>query len=152
MAVGQLYFFDRALQKLVDGTIDLDTQTIKAVLTTSTQAITRTFTGTSGDARYSDLTAEVATGNGYTVGGVALPSVSLSRSSTNVVKFTSSNVGWTLTGSVTSKYLIFYVDGATNKDLLMVCDLDDTGGVFVASTGTLVFTPDSTNGWAKFTQ
>jgi hypothetical protein len=46
--------------------------TIKAVLTTSTQAITRTFTGSSGNARYTDLTNELGTASGYTAGGVAL--------------------------------------------------------------------------------
>jgi hypothetical protein len=152
MAVAPLYFFDRALLKLTDGTIDLDTTTIKAVLTTSTQALTRTFTGTSGDARYSDLTNELTTANGYTAGGTTITGVLLTRPSANVVKFSSSNISWTLTGSITAKYLVFYASSATNQDLLMVCDLDDTGSSLTATAGSLVIAPDSTSGWAKLQQ
>jgi hypothetical protein len=69
-----------------------------------------------------------------------------------VVKFTSATVSWTLSGTITAKYLIFYVDGATNKDLLMVADLDDTGGSATYGAGTLAFIPDGSNGWARYTQ
>lgn len=142
--LGPFVLFDRVLQKIGDGTLDLDTQTIKAVLCSSSQALARTFTGASGDARYADLTGQLSTANGYTAGGVALTGAALSRPSASVVKFTSSAWSWTVSGgALTFKYCVLYVDGATNKDLLCRCDMDTGGGSDVASPGLLQFTPNA---------
>lgn len=149
---GPFYWIDRALLKIGDGTLDLDTMAINAVLLASTQAVTRTFTGSSGDARYADLTAELATANGYTAGGLALTSVALSRPSTNIVKLTSLTLSWTLTGAITFKYVGLVVVGAANDDLLMVCDMDTGGGSVSPGAGTLTITPDATTGWGRWSQ
>lgn len=154
MAVqGPLTWFDRSMEKLLDGTIKLDgSQSIKAVLLASTQAVDRTFLGSSGDARYADLTAELTTAGGYTNGGLALSSIALSRVTTSRSKFTSSFFSWTITTPVTFKYMALYVFGATNKDLLMVTDMDVGGGSVTANAGALQFTPDATLGWGYWEQ
>ena len=72
MAAGNWTVFNRAKLKLANGTFDLDTNTFKMALTTSSQALADTFAGTSTDCRYADLTAEVASGGGYTTGGKTL--------------------------------------------------------------------------------
>jgi hypothetical protein len=149
---GPLTWFDRNILKIGDGTLDLDTMAIKAALLSSSQAISRSFLGTSGEARYSDLTGELATANGYTSGGAALSSVALSRPTASRVRLTSSPVNWTLTGSITFKYVVLYVDGATNKELLMFADMDTGGGTVSALAGILQFTPDATNGWGYWEQ
>jgi hypothetical protein len=150
---GSFFWIDRALKKRDDGTFKLDgSQTIKAVLLASSQAVARGFLGSSGDARYADLTGELATANGYTAGGAALTGVALERASANIVRFRSDPIAWTLTGSVTFKYLALYVFGATNKDLLMVSDMDTGGGTVTAPTGVLQFNPDPTNGWGTESQ
>lgn len=89
MAVGDYFLFDRALKKLIDGTINLETMAVNAILTTNAQAIDKTFLGSSGDARYADLTAELTTANGYTVGGVALSNVVMSRPTALISQLTS---------------------------------------------------------------
>jgi hypothetical protein len=63
--------------KLLKGVYNLSADALKAALTTNAQTLNSGFLGTSGNAQYSDLTAEVASGNGYTTGGVAVSSVSL---------------------------------------------------------------------------
>ena len=153
MAQGSLFYLDRAVQKIEDGTIKLDgTHTLKAALTTITQPLSRSFLGGSGDARYADLTNELATANGYTNGGLSLSGVTISRQTTSKSKFTSSSFSWTLSGSITFKYVVIFDFSSTNKDLIMVCDMDDSGGSAVALTGTLQFSPDSINGWGYMEQ
>lgn len=142
MAVGNFFALDRALKKIVDGTINLETMALKAILTTSAQAIDKTFLGSSGDARYADLTGELTTANGYTVGGVALANVVLSRPSASIAQLTCDPWSWTITGAgITFKYLLIYVDGATNDDLLLGCDMDTSGGSITTIAGLLQITP-----------
>jgi len=143
MPVGSFTLFQQGLMRWQDGTIDPDSHTLKAVLCTSSQALSSTFVGSSGDCRYADLTAERTTANGYTVGGVTLTGVALSIAST-FVKLTSSVWSWTLTGGgITYKYLVIYDDTSANKNLLAFVDMDTGGGSISPGTGTLQYTPDS---------
>lgn len=143
MAVGPYTWFNQALKKIADGTINLNGTSFKAVLTTVSQSLSKTFDGSSGFCRYSDLTAELATANGYTNGGLALAAETLSRSA-NVVKWTADPISWTLSGTISFKYLVIFDDGATNKDLLCFCDLDVGGSVNIdAIPPTLLITPDA---------
>ncbi len=64
MAAGNITLFNKAKLKIHQKKFDFSADTFKAVLTTNSQALTAAFTGTSTDARLSDLTAEV-TGGGY---------------------------------------------------------------------------------------
>lgn len=128
MAAGSFTLFNIAKKKLADGTFDLDSHTFKAVLTTSSQALSATFAGSSTDCRKADLTNELSTANGYTAGGATLGSVTWNRS-TGTVTFDAADTVWTLTGGgVTCKYLVIYDDTATNDDLLGFVDLDTGGG------------------------
>lgn len=128
MAVGNFTLFNIAKKKLGDGTIDLDTHTFKIALCGSSQSIDATFAGTSTDARYADLTAQLSTANGYTSGGATLASVTWTRS-TGTVTFDAADVSWTLTGAgITYKYGVVYDDTATNKDLLGFFDADNSSG------------------------
>jgi hypothetical protein len=152
MAVGNFFLLDRALKKIVDGTINLETMALKAILATSAQAVDKTFLGSSGDARYADLTGELTTANGYTAGGVALANVTLSRPSASIAQLTADPWSWTITGAgITFKYGIIYVDGATNDDLLMVADLENTGGSITTIAGLLQVTPN-VSGLARWNQ
>lgn len=138
MAAGPFTVFNIAKLKLLNGTHDLDTHTFKMALVTSAQAIDATFAGTSTDARYSDLSAQVANGNGYTTGGKTL-TMSVTRS-TGTVTVDCDDQSWT-SATFSAKYAVIYNDTATNKDLLGFVDLETGVGTGLSpSNGTLSIT------------
>lgn len=148
---GPMFWFDRGLLKVMNGTVNLESTTLKAVLLGSSQALDETFVGSSGDCRYADLTAELSTANGYTVGGVTLAGVTLSRLSALVAAWTSDPAVWTPSGDLTFKYFAILADN-TNDDLLMACDMDTDGGTVTATSASdLEMTPNA-NGWGSWSR
>lgn len=142
MAAGNFIVLNIAKKKLADGTFDLDTHTFKAALGGSGQSLDATFAGSSTDARYADLTAEV-TGTGYTAGGVTLTSVTWTRT-TGTIAWTSAAPAWT-TATFTAKYLVIYDSTNTNKDILGIMELE-SGSTVSPSAGTLTVNPNA-SGW-----
>jgi hypothetical protein len=136
MPAGNWIVFNRAKLKLANGTFDLDTQTFKMALTTSSQALDATFVGGSTDCRYSDLTAEVV-GTGYTAGGKTL--IATWTQSTGTITFDVDDQAWGPSSTITAKYAVIYADN-TNDDLLCVVDLDTGGGSVSTTAGTLTIT------------
>ena len=135
MPAGTFTVFDVAKGKMLTGVHDIDTHVFKMALTTSTQALAATFTGTSTDARYADLTAQVANGNGYTTGGKTL-TMTVSRSG-GTVTVDCNDQQWTQ-ATFSAKYAVIYNDTATNKDLLGFVDLEQGVGVGLSpSNGNL---------------
>lgn len=122
MAAGIVTVIDRALPK-IGVTIDLDADAFKVALCTDAQALGPTFAGTSGDARYSDLTAEVV-GTGYTAGGAPLANAAYTRAA-GIVSFTADPTSWTAL-TATMKYAVIYDDTAVNKPILAIVDLETT--------------------------
>lgn len=148
---GAFIVFDRAKLYIGDGTSALlAASTFKAVLTTTTQAITQTFTGSSGDCRYADLTNELGTANGYTAAGVTLGSVAITRSSGPVVEWNTASAAWTLTNTITFKYFLIYNNTLANKNLIGFCDMDTGGGSVSPIAGTLTVAPNAA-GWFTYT-
>ncbi len=91
-------------------TSDLSGATIKMLLTTSTYSPNTTETGHSALA---DITNELANGNGYSTGGVALASPAIATVS-NGYKFSTGNALWTASGSGIPawRYGVIYVVGS----------------------------------------
>lgn len=109
--------------KIMNGSIDLDTDTIKVALVTSTYTPnidTHVF--------FSDVTNEVS-GTGYTAGGATLASATVTQDDTNDKGvFDANDVSWTTatitargavlyksTGTASTSPLIAYVDFTTDK-------------------------------------
>lgn len=147
MAAGTFTLMRRALPKLANGAIDIDTHALKLALTTSVQALTDDFAGASTDCRYADLTAEVV-GVNYTAGGSALTTVTWTRAGA-VVTLDADDVSWA-TSTITARYGVLYADGATNKDIIgyFLCDstpadVSSVAGTFLVSwnaSGIFTFT------------
>lgn len=140
MAVqGPWTFFNLAKPKLFNGggLITPGSDTFKFALTTSSQALTAAFAGSSTDARYADLTAELATGNGYTNGGLTLSGVTFTLAGATIT-WNCTTASWTITGGgITFKYAVFYDDTTSHKDLVAFTDFDTGGGSVSALSGTL---------------
>ena len=77
---------------------------------------------------------EVADGDGYTTGGVALTGVAVTTVSTNGAKFDANDANWSATGGgITASYAIIYNDTDADDPPLALIDFD---GSEVASDGT----------------
>jgi len=102
-------------EHLAKGDIDLDTHTLYGALLTSS------YTPTATHEAYSDLTNEVANGNGYATGGKALTSVTVAESG-GVTTLDAADMQWA--GSTYScQYLAIYDYTAAGKYLICVLDL-----------------------------
>ena len=116
---------------IMNGAIDLDTDTIKVMLVTSS------YTASASHTKRSDITNEV-TGTGYTAGGATIGSPTVSNVSTNGV-FDGNDVAWT-TSTITARGAVLYKSrgGASSADEL-ICFLDfttdktSTAGTFTIS-------------------
>jgi len=143
MAVqGPWTFFNIAKPKLFVGAdavqLALGSDAFKVVLATSSQTLSATFTGSSTHARYADLTSELSTSNGYTNGGLTIPSTSFPNLSAGVLTWNCSTMSWTITGGgITFKWAAIYDNTASNKDLVCYTDFDTGGGSVTALSGTL---------------
>lgn len=142
MAGGTFTLFNKGKLKIVNSTIDFDGNTVKAVLTTVTQALTASFVGSSTDCRYSDLTNELSTANGYTAGGVAVSGASITETG-GTVTVTCSAISWTLTGTITCYYIVLYDDTASNKPLIGFALLDATPASISPIAGTFTINPNA---------
>jgi hypothetical protein len=90
---------------------DLTGVTIKMLLTTS--AYTPDTTNT-GNTVLTDVTNELANGNGYTTGGVALTGPAVAAFSTTGFKFSTGAASWTASGTGIPAWrnAVIYVSGA----------------------------------------
>lgn len=125
MAAGTFTVLNITKTKMLTGVHDLDTHTFKMALTTNAQALDATFAGTSTDARYADLTAQVANGSGYTTGGKTV-AMTVSRSGA-VVTVDCDDQTWTAS-TFSAKYAVIYNDTDANKSILGFVDLETTVG------------------------
>ena len=146
MAAGTFTLNDSVAELIADGTIDLDTDTFKLQLHTSS------YTPSAAHDELADLTNEHANGNGYTTGGATLASVTWNRAS-GVATFDSADVVWTASGgSIVARYAVLYDDTSSGKKLIGYMLLDATPGNVTATTGnTLTVAPHASAGWFQLT-
>jgi hypothetical protein len=117
---------------LADGTFDLNSNTFKLSLHTSSYTPNQT-----NDDVFADVSAsELSTANGYTNGGATLGSVTLTRSA-GTVTFDAADVVWTASGgSIVARYAILRASGTLNGrvDPLVAYILLDTTPADVTTT------------------
>lgn len=121
MAAGAFTSFNKAKPKHTDGTCPIS-HTFKVALISGSTALSAGFTGASGNARFSDVSANQVSGSGYTAGGQAVTlTVSESSGTVTIACTTASWSNVTLSGAV---YAVLYDDTNANKDMLGYVALD----------------------------
>jgi hypothetical protein len=133
-------FYNYAKTYLMNGAVDLDTDTIHVALVTSAYTPnidTHDF--------FNDVTNEV-TGTGYTAGGQALASKTVTVDTTNDRGvFDSADPSWT-TATITARAAVLYKKrgGASSADELI--GYWDFGADIVSTAGTFTIAVNA-NGW-----
>lgn len=150
MSIGPFTAFNKFKVKAGNGVFNLASDTIKAVLLTNAVTMLANFAGTSSNAQYSDLTSEV-TGTGYASGGAVLNSVTWTDTATPGTPAFKSNAASWANSAITAKYLVFYDNSTTNKDLIGYEDLDTSNAIGVASTGGNFTVTPTSPGWFSLT-
>jgi len=120
---------------IANGSIDLDTDTIKVLLTTSSYTPDQ-----DAHTKRSDVTSEVSNGNGYTTGGSALANKTVTADNTNNRGvFDADDVSWA-SASFTARYAVLYKSrgGASSSDELIAAI--DFGSDYTATNGTFQIT------------
>ena len=112
-------------QAVMLGEHDLNTNTIKVVLVSSSQNVS------AGDPNtYTSISGQLANGNGYTTGGATLASVTVTQvSSSGVVDF--ADVSWS-DATFSANGCIIYNDSHSSKSVIAVYDF---GGEKSATNG-----------------
>lgn len=125
MAAGTWTLTNTGRTNLLNGTFDLDSDTFKVALVTSSSNIG------AGSTTWAGVTNEVANANGYTTGGNAV-SLVLSGTTSVTVVFASNPV-WTASGSgITARWAVLYEVGG---NVLAYVLLDSTPADVTATAG-----------------
>ena len=108
-APSALTLFESFREYLGDGTFDMNSNTFKAQLHTST------FTPNAGTMSVlADVNNEVGNGNGYATGGNTLAGVVWTRTGATL-KFDANDTAWTgATAGFVARYLLLYASGTLN--------------------------------------
>lgn len=124
MAAGAWQVYDEGLEDILDGTVDLDTDTIKCQL--------HDVAYTPTDA---DLTAgnELSTAAGYTAGGITC-TITVTNSSGTVTVDSTTNPQWTASGGSIAAATAVIIKASTTQPLFY-SDLDTGGGNLTATDG-----------------
>jgi hypothetical protein len=137
MAAGAWTFTNAGRTSLLNGDFDLNSDTFNMALFLSTSNIG------SGSTTYAGLTNEHAAANGYSTGGVAIGSLSLSGTTTVTVDDATDAV-WTASGgSITARFAVLYEVGG---NVLCYCLLDSTPADVTATDGNTLTVAFHANG------
>jgi hypothetical protein len=95
-------FFGKFLSSLANKEIDLDSDTLKVMLCTSS------FTPDQDTHQYKSSVTNEVTGTGYTAGGATLASVTVAyNGSTNTLTFDAADVSWSAS-TLTARHAVIY--------------------------------------------
>lgn len=129
--------FNRCLEQWAKGTIDFDTDTFKAMLTTSSYAENK-----DADDFRNDVTNEV-TGTGYTAGGNTVTVTVTLDTANDRVDISLGGTTWT-TSTITARKAVYYKSrgGASSADEVIAVndfgsDVITSGGTFTLNASTM---------------
>lgn len=131
--------YNNAKELFLLGDLHLDTDTINVALMTS--AYTPNI---DTDVFFNDIDANEASGTGYTAGGMALASKTVTQDNTNDrAAFDAADTEWT-TITITARYYVIYVDGATAGVNDYLIGYESFGSDQSATAGTFTIQWDTT--------
>lgn len=116
MAAGNWIVYDAFREAVADGTIDLDNDTFNVIL------LSDSYTPSAAHSDNSDLTNEVANGNGYTTGGQALSSVTWGHSGTTAT-FDAADITWSASSGDIGPFRYAVINDVTADHLVAYCNL-----------------------------
>lgn len=123
-------FYHSFFEKLGNKEIDLNSDTFKVILTSSSY----TPDAATHD-EYADITNELATANGYTQNDKTLGTPTWTNSS-GTLTWDAANTVWTASGgSIVARYAVIFDDTATGDPLVAYVLLDATPADVTATTG-----------------
>lgn len=127
--------FNNFVDGLAKGAMNLNSDTIKVMLTNTAPVATNT--------QYSDISAnELASGNGYTTGGATVTGTSVSNASGTESLAASATTFTSSTGSMGPfRYVVYYDSTPTTKYLIGWYDYGSSITLNGASGETFVVTP-----------
>lgn len=135
MAAGKWKLYDLTKVYIGDGTLDLNSNTMKIALFSSASNCN---TLSLSPANFAALTGELTTANGYTAGGASVTGQTYTNAS-GTVTFDCGDVSWTAAGgSITARFAVLYAVGTLNgvvNPLIAVCLLDTTPADVTATDG-----------------
>jgi len=127
-------FTNNSRTYLLNGTFDIDSDTYKMALFTSSSNLGAATT------TYAGVTNEVSNANGYTTGGV---SVTLSLSGTTTVTVGITDATWNASGSgITARFAAVYESGG---NVLCYCTLDSAPADVTIAAGNSLTVSGSNN-------
>jgi hypothetical protein len=142
MAVGAWTFYNEFKKYLGNGDAQMDAQFRISLYTSASNAGTATLS------TISEVTNELASGNGYSTSGKALTETWGTGASASEFRFDSTAVIWTASGGniANIKYAVIWQSGASAGARKLVCYSQLSTAQFTVTTGnTLTLTP-SANG------
>lgn len=121
------------LKSLANKEIDLDTDTLKAMLCTSA------YTPDQDTHQYKSSITNEVTGTGYTAGGQALTSVTVAyNAGTNTLTLDAADPSWAAS-TITARYIVFYDSSPATDATRPLIAYDDFGSDQVSSSGTFTY-------------
>lgn len=124
MAAGTWQVYDEGLEDILDGTVDLDTDTIKCQLHDVAYTPADTDTTASN---------QLSTAAGYTSGGITC-TITVTNSSGTVTVDSTTNPQWTASGGSIAAATAVIIKASTTQPLFY-SDLDTGGGNLTATDG-----------------
>lgn len=137
------FLYGKVFNSAFNAEIDFDTDTIKAMLCTST------YTPNQDTHQYKSSVTNEVSGTGYTAGGVTLTTKTVTYTAgTNTFTLDADDPAWT-SSTITARYLVFYKSTGTDATSPLIsyvdfgADVSSTAATFtyqVPATGIATFT------------
>ena len=105
----EIKIYDSFQKYMGDGTIDLDNDTFKVALVSSS------YTPSASHTTFSDITDELPTAFGYISGGNTLSSISWTQTG-NIIVWNAASTAWdAIGGDIVARYAVIYKSGTSNS-------------------------------------